>query len=217
MNKNTGILALLLFLAFSPFALSADNRPNILLLLADDMSFAHSSFQGDPVVKTPTFDRLAREGVYFTNAHCIASSCTPSRGTLLTGRPIWQLEQLANLWGTLSPKIQVYPDLLERAGYFVGYTGKGVAPGSATAGGRTRNPAGPAFGSFDEFMNKAPADKPFCFWFGSHHPHRNYPLGSGVKAGLDPTKVRVPAVLPDVADVRSDICDYLLAIQQFDV
>src|SRR5215208_3529755 len=98
-------------------------RPNILLIIADDMSFAHTAYAGDPVVKTPSFDRVAREGVFFTNAHVVASSCTPSRASLLTGRPIWQLEEGAQLHGTLPAKFDVYPDLLEKAGYRVGMTG----------------------------------------------------------------------------------------------
>jgi hypothetical protein len=96
--RNTLILLMLLLPAM---ATGQAAHPNVLLIIADDMSFAHTSFAGDPVIKTPAFDRIAREGVFFTNAHTIAASCTPSRASLLTGRPIWQLEQGAQLHGTL--------------------------------------------------------------------------------------------------------------------
>ena len=74
-------------------------RPNILLFLADDWSWPHAGAYGDVVVSTPTFDRLAGEGLLFTNAYCAAPSCTPSRAALLTGMYPHQLEAGANLWG----------------------------------------------------------------------------------------------------------------------
>ncbi|HNG34413.1 MAG TPA: sulfatase-like hydrolase/transferase, partial [Blastocatellia bacterium] len=62
------------------------SRPNILLLMADDWGWPHAGAYGDKVVKTPTFDRVAREGALFTNAFSASPSCTPSRASLLTGR-----------------------------------------------------------------------------------------------------------------------------------
>ena len=75
-------------------------RPNILLAIADDWSWPHAGIGGDKVVKTPTFDRVAREGVLFTNAFVSAPSCSPSRSSILTGQWHWQLEEGGNLWGT---------------------------------------------------------------------------------------------------------------------
>src|SRR5204863_2042928 len=56
---------------------AADARPNILLCIADDWSWPHAGAYGDTVVKTPTFDRVAAEGVLFTRAFCAAPSCSP--------------------------------------------------------------------------------------------------------------------------------------------
>lgn len=205
----------LLLVVLVGFARAAD-RPNILLLIADDQSWCHAGYAGDPAIHTPTLDRIAREGVIFANSHCVAASCTPSRAALLTGRPIWQLEDGAQLWGTISAKYRTYPEILADAGYAVGLTGKGWGPGDFKPGGRTINPAGPNFQSFDAFLAQVPKDKPFCFWFGSHHPHRPYKPGSGIAAGIDPAKVRVPSMLPDVPEVRSDVATYLNEIQKFD-
>jgi len=80
----------------------------------------------------------------------------------------------------------------------------GWAPGSERAGGRTSNPAGARFKSFPEFLGRVPKGKPWCFWFGSRDPHRGYRKGSGVQSGMDPTKVRVPAIFPETPEVRSD-------------
>ncbi len=126
----------------------------------------------------------------------------------------WRLEQGANLHAFIPAKFAVYPDLLEKAGYFVGLTGKGYGPGSNKD--RQRNAAGPDFKTFDAFLAARPKGQPFCFWFGSKFPHRPYPRGSGVKNGLDPSKVVVPPYLPDNDTVRGDICDYTLAAQAFD-
>ena len=68
-------------------------RPNILLAIADDWSFPHAGAYGDTTVRTPTVDRLAREGVRFTHAFVAAPSCTPSRAALLTGQAIHRLEE----------------------------------------------------------------------------------------------------------------------------
>jgi len=98
------------------------SNPNILFLFADDWAWPHASCLGCPVVKTPAFDRIAKEGVLFRNAHAAAPSCSPSRAVILTGQWHWRLEQGANLHGFIPAKFAVYPDLLEAAGYFVGLT-----------------------------------------------------------------------------------------------
>jgi uncharacterized sulfatase len=195
---------------------SAANRPNILCTFADDWSWPHASIGGDKVVKTPTFDRVARRGVLFTNAFVSAPSCTPSRGSVLTGQWHWRLEQGANLHSTLPAKFEVYPDILERAGYHVGFTSKGWGPGRNEPGGRDRNPAGPKYQDFRAFLDARPKDKPFCFWFGSRDPHRPYEWQSGVGSGMKIEDVEVPPCFPDTEIVRADICDYYWEIQRFD-
>ena len=143
-----GILTVLLTSFLYPISArseGAQGRPNILLAIADDWSHDHAGAYGSDWVKTPTFDRIAREGVLFHNAFTSNPKCGPSRASMLTGRNTWQLEEAANHFGVFSAKYRVYTDLLEEAGYFVGYTGKGWGPGDHEAGGFKRNPAGPAF------------------------------------------------------------------------
>jgi arylsulfatase A-like enzyme len=200
----------------APMATFATNQPSILLCIADDWGWPHASIAGDPVVKTPAFDRVAREGVLFTHAFSAAPSCTPSRAAILTGQAPHRLAEGGNLHGFLPKRFPVYTDLLEDAGYVVGVTRKGWGPGNFQAGGRTRNPAGNSFRSFDEFLKTVPAGKPFCFWFGSQDPHRPYEKGSGLAAGLNPREVIVPPYLPDTPEIRSDILDYYVEVQRFD-
>ncbi len=192
------------------------DRPSILFAIADDWSWPHAGVYGDKVVRTPTFDRLARDGVLFTHAFCASPSCTPSRGGILTGQAIHRLEAGGNLWSALPNRFEVYPDRLEAAGYAVGLTGKGWGPGNFKDGGWTRNPAGPAFPNFQKFLKTVKPDQPFCFWFGSHDPHRPYEKGSGANAGMKIEDVVVPPFLPDTPEVRSDILDYYFEVQRFD-
>jgi arylsulfatase A-like enzyme len=209
------ILAFLL-LPWAGFQAVADDRPNIVLAIADDWSWPHASIAGEPVIRTPTFDQIAREGVLFRNAFVTAPSCTASRGALLTGQWHWRLQEGCNLWSTLPARFAVYTDLLEQAGYYVGYSGKGWSPGSETAGGRKRNPAGKRYQNFGEFLQARPAGQPFCFWFGSHDPHRPYEWKSGMQSGMKPEDARIPPCLPDTPDVRTDLCDYFAEVQRFD-
>lgn len=194
-----------------------EERPNILFIISDDQSWAHTGFAGEKAVSTPVFDRIASEGVFFAHAYTAAPSCSPSRAAILTGQEMWRLEEAANLWSTVPKKFEVYPDLLEETGYFVGFTGKkGWGPGPVEAGGRTRNPAGPQFESFAAFLQERPEDRPFSFWSGSHDPHRKYEEGSGVKAGIKLDDITVPPFLTDTDAVRNDMADYLAAIERFD-
>ena len=188
-------------------------QPNILFSIADDWG-AHAGVYGDQVVKTPTFDRLAKEGVLFEHAYISSPSCAPSRAAILTGQWHWRLGEAANLHGPVSPNDPVYTDLLEAAGYFVGYTRKGWGPGSN--GDRPRNPAGPVFKDFATFLAQRPKDKPFCFWFGSNDPHRGYVRNSGAESGIPLDQIKVPACFPDAPDVRGDIADYYFEVQRYD-
>lgn len=192
-----------------------EQRPNILMIMSDNQSWNHVGSYGDKTVRTPNMDRIAAQGVRFTNAFCSSPSCTPARAAMLTGQDIWRLEDGANLWGVLPVKYKVYPDLLEESGYSIGFQGKGWGPGSFEANGRPRNPAGNKFSSFAAFL-KHKKEGPWSYWVSSLHPHRPYVVGSGAKAGIDSSKVTVPGYLPDHPEVRKDIADYYAAIEAFD-
>ena len=214
---------------------AAERQPNILLAISDDQSFRHTSAAGYQAVQTPAFDRVAREGVLFRNAICGSPGCSPSRASLLTGRYPWQIEQAGTHASSFPFKYACYPNLLEAGGYFVGFTGKGWAPGNWKDGGHQRNPAGVEFnrrnlkespargisrrnyaGNFRDFLAAKPAGKPFCFWYGGHEPHRSFEAGSGLAHGKKLEDVEVPSFLPDHKVIRSDILDYCLEIENFD-
>ena len=209
-------------------------RPNILIAIADDQSYPHTSAYGDPVIKTPAFDRVAKNGVLFRNAFTPAPGCSPMRAAFLTGREIWQNREAGTHASTFPRDLPVFTEQLAAAGYHVGMTGKGWGPGKATDW--PHNPAGKAYtarkvkaadrikgissndysGNFQDFLKARSDDQPFCFWFGASEPHRTYERGVGAKHGLDPAKIRMPGFLPGSDEVRSDVADYLFEIQWFD-
>ncbi len=83
---------------------------NILVIIADDMSKT-AGIYGDKTISTPGIDGVAKDGVVFNNAHCAASSCSPSRAAILTSMYPHQLKEGGNLWGTLPV---AYPKLYTR-------------------------------------------------------------------------------------------------------
>ena len=190
------------------------NRPNILFCFADDWGWPHAGAYGDPVVKTPAFDRLAKEGVLFQHAYISSPSCTPSRNAVLTGQQFFRLGTGANLYGALDIKHPTFVGLLEKAGYQTGHWRKAWGPGDHAQGGYQSHPCGPPQ-SFTEFMKNRDPDKPFCFWFGTSDPHRGYKKGSGRQSGMNIDKVPVPEFYPNVEEVRSDIADYYFEVQRW--
>lgn len=213
---------------------AAAARPNILFAIADDQSWPFTSAYGCKFVDTPAFDRVAREGILFNYGYTAAPQCSPTRAALLTGRYTWQIEEAGVHASNFPKKFKVYPELLEAAGYHVGYTGKGWGPGNWEISGRKQNPAGKQYGgntieppasgissndyaaNFEDFLAARPAGTPFCFWYGATEPHLGFEKGSGLRLGKSPDDVTVPPFLPNVQTVREDLLDYAVEIEWFD-
>lgn len=190
--------------------------PNILLFIADDWSYPHAGVYGDRTVKTPNFDALAAGGMLFTNAYCASPSCSPSRASILTGRYPHQNGVAGNLWSEFPAELAVYPEILQEVGYLVGHDQKGWAPGDYKVQGREHNPAGKRYDHIRAMLDQKATDQPFCFWFGSTDPHREYTRNLGAWTGMKPDSVEVPPFLPDVPCVRNDIMDYYAEVERFD-
>jgi N-sulfoglucosamine sulfohydrolase len=220
---------------------SAADRPNILFIIADDASRDSMGVYGSTYVKTPNFDRIANEGVTFSNAYNCNPKCAPARACLLTGRYSWQLEEACNHNPFLSDKWAFFPYLMEQNGYVMGFTGKGWGPGvwkNGDASGKSSykndNPAGhpwnkrtakpPYAGianidyaaNFNDFLSERPNDKPFCFWFGTKEPHRGYGLNNWKLDGRNLDDVTVPAYYPDNETIRGDLADYAIEVEWYD-
>ncbi|MBX2877957.1 MAG: sulfatase-like hydrolase/transferase, partial [Saprospiraceae bacterium] len=122
----------------TPATDSKAKRPNILFAFADDWGKYASCYAkldgADPVhsvLQTPNVDRLAKEGVLFTQAFVNAPSCTPCRSSLLSGQHFYRTGLGAILQGAVwDDKIPTFPLLLEESGYHIGYTYKVWTPGT---------------------------------------------------------------------------------------
>ncbi len=248
---NTG-QKILIVLSICMFALSSceqepQKRVNILFAISDDQSFAHTGFAGCEFVNTPAFDRIASEGVYFTNCYAGSPGCAPSRSTIATGRYHWQNEQAGQHASAWLKKFVPFIDMLDLNGYKTGRAGKGVSPfqyarddndslwRATDAGGiihsdiryekgspedeRTAKGIGPVnyFENFKFFMEKVRDDEPFFFWYGCKEPHLSYEEGSWKRNGKKLADAEVPAFLPDHPIIRGDLLDYAVEIDWFDV
>ena len=210
--------------------------PNILFVISDDQSFPHASIYGTSWIKTPGFDRIAKEGLLFNNAYTTNAKCSPSRATILTGRNSWLLEEAANHVPYFPEKFITFPEVLKNRGYKTGKTGKGWAPGIAVKNGIKRDLIGqnyssittipPAkfisnidyFENFKLFLEEKEKDQPFLFWVGGLEPHRRYQYRVGIEYGNKTTDdiKSVPNYWPDSENVRIDMLDYAFEIEYFD-
>jgi len=221
-------------------------QPNILFVINDDQSFPHTSFEGARFVNTQGFDKIATNGVYFTNCYAGSPGSAPSRSALVTGRHHWQNEQSGQHASSWMKKYVPFVDLLKAGGYHTGFTGKGVDPFSYAESEddslwRTENAAGRAYNkykytkgdpsdvriakdiglvnyyeNFRHFMQQRKPKQPFFFWYGSTEPHRAYEKGSWKRNGKSLDQVDVPGFLPDSAEIRGDILDYAVEIEWAD-
>lgn len=106
----------------------SENRPNVVILYADDLGYGDISANGAVEVNTPHIDALARQGLRFTNGHCTASTCTPSRYSILTGEYAWRKPGTGILPGDAALIIPqdraTLPSLFRQAGYHTAAIGK---------------------------------------------------------------------------------------------
>lgn len=99
--------------AVEPGPASSSRAPNVIIVLTDDQGYGDLSLTGNPILKTPNMDRLAREGVQFTNFH-VDSYCTPTRSALLTGR----YSHRVGGWGTINGRNMLRDDEVTMANVF---------------------------------------------------------------------------------------------------
>jgi arylsulfatase A-like enzyme len=128
-GKPASLLAFILAAICLTTSASAAEKPNIILILADDIGYGDLGCYGAKLVKTPNLDRVAREGCRFTDAHTTASTCTPSRRSLLTGAYSWRQSPGSAIAPgdaplSISPGTTTLPSILKQAGYTTGVVGK---------------------------------------------------------------------------------------------
>lgn len=124
MNKQF----LTLILVFCTVALTAQQKPNVVYIYADDLGYGDLSCYGATRLHTPNLDRLAAGGIRFTNGHTTSATCTPSRYALMTGQYPWRKQGTGVLPGDAALIIPTdkttLPNLFKKAGYKTGIVGK---------------------------------------------------------------------------------------------
>jgi arylsulfatase A-like enzyme len=127
MSRLILVLAVFLSVSLPPAATAAD-KPNIVLILADDIGYGDLSCYGAVKVKTPNCDKLAAAGIRFTDGHSVASVCTPSRYSLMTGEYAFRKKGTGIASGVagllIDPSRTTLPSMLQKGGYRTGVVGK---------------------------------------------------------------------------------------------
>ncbi len=156
---------------------SSPDRPNVVYILADDLGYGDvGAFHPGSKIPTPNVDRLARQGIRFTDAHSPSAVCTPTRYGLLTGRYAWRTKLQRNVLGPFSPPLisegrLTVPAMLKKQGYATACIGKwhlGWDWPRADASGRRDFarpiPGGPTARGFDRYFGTdVPNYPPYCF------------------------------------------------------
>ncbi len=124
MNRRQFLQTAALATAATPFVgCGQARRPNVVFVLSDDLRWDCMSVAGHPFLKTPNIDRLATEGIRFSNAFCTSSLCSPSRASFLSGLYAHS-HRVINNFTEFPASVPSYPQRLHDAGYHTAYIGK---------------------------------------------------------------------------------------------
>jgi arylsulfatase A-like enzyme len=199
-------LACIAFLVLVQTAAFA-GKPNIVLILADDLGFGDTGCYGATKIPTPNIDRLGREGLRFTDVHATSATCTPSRYSLLTGQYPWRKTGTGILPGDapliIDTNQATLASILKKAGYHTGVVGKwplGLGgPGGADWNGEIK--PGPLELGFDYgFIMAATGDRVPCVYIENHRvvgldPKDPIRVSYDAPIGDDPTGKDHPELL----------------------
>ncbi len=206
-------------------------KPNIVLIIADDLSSDDLSCYGNAGIKTPNLQKLAESGITFHNAFLTAANCSPSRASIVTGRYPVSNGQTDLATGALPTYnvpfpaffdgLDYFPEVLQRLGYYTAQSGKWHI------GYHWLEASGPAKKGFDHVDHKGgesgadnwiqvledrPKDKPFFMWLAAHDPHAPW---TAPKVH-SPSDVMVPPYIPDTEYMREQLAAYYDEIYRLD-
>jgi arylsulfatase A-like enzyme len=186
---------------------AAGTKPNIVIILADDLGFGDTGCYGATRIPTPNVDRLGREGLRFRDAHSTSATCTPARYALLTGEYPWRKKGTGILPGDaeliIQPGRTTVASMLRRAGYQSGVVGKWHL-GLGGKGGPDWNgeiKPGPREVGFDySFIMPATGDRVPCVYVENQrvvglHPKDPIKVSYGEPVGTEPTGKDHPELL----------------------
>lgn len=228
------------FVAGMLAAAQPERRPNIVLIIADDLAWDDVGAFGHPTIRTPNIDRLAREGMRFDQAFLTVSSCSPSRSSIITGRYPHNTDAEQLHWPLPAEQV-TFVERLRASGYWAGAAGKwhlGDAVRDRFDTIMEADPAGYTLaanakagdtkmsmqqtgdvqsGCLDwiPLLRQRPRDRPFFLWLAALDPHRDYEENISPRP-TRPQDVVVPPHLPDTAPVRHELALYYDEIERLD-
>ena len=216
--------------------LVAGEKPNLVLIIADDMNWDDCGVYGHPSIKTPNIDALAKSGITFQHAYLTANSCSPSRASIITGRYPHNTGAEQLHW-PLPKESVTFVELLKNAEYYTAAAGKwhlgdavkdrfddvfeastagfilptgpDAKPGKMVA----KSPSGCE--AWVSTLQNRPKDKPFFLWLAALDPHRAYEDGALGKPHKN-SDIRIPPYMPDTPEVREDFRLYYDEIGRLD-
>ena len=207
------------YFAISSCNLDINEKPNIIVFIADDVSWDDIGVYGNDQVVTPNIDNLAKNGLIFNNAYLTTSSCSPSRNSILTGRYPHNTGA-AELHTEPPLDMTSFPEILKDKGYYTLQAGKFHMGEYAKRGFHEvhDNKQINGLGGEDywvEGLKERPKSKPFFMWYASYDAHRTW--GENEFSGThNPEKIVVPDYLVNGSLTRLDLANYYDEITRFD-
>lgn len=213
---------------------AGDERPSVIFFIADDVSWNDYGCYGNRAARTPNIDRLAADGIRFDRAYLTASSCSPSRSSIITGRYPHNNGKAAELHQPISLHLPWFPEVLKASGYYTALSGKHHMKSTPPGAGQSPRPeafdhvdTGKAPGDTSGSANwlrvtqDRPKDRPFFFWFASYDAHRGWDADKQWKQqDYGPMHraedVIVPPFLSDDPKTRQDLASYYNEVTRFD-
>lgn len=216
-------------------------RPNFLLITADDLNYDSAGCYGCSIPDiTPNIDRLAAEGMRFSNGHVNIAVCQPSRQSIMTGR--YPHRNGAEGFEPIDEDVPTLQESLARAGYLNGIMGKElhlkpdhkycwdyyITEGELASGAGIGRSPQKYYSYTKKFLEMAAeTDRPFFLMANSHDPHRPFAGSAGEKKswGYDPPvftrriteeEVSIPDFLPDLPDIRKEVAQYYTSVYRCD-
>lgn len=201
---------------------ATNTRPNFVLIIADDISWNDIGAYGHPHIHTPNLDKMADKGILFNMAFLTASSCSPSRASLITGRYPHNTDAEELHWPLPAEQVTV-SELLREQGYWTVASGKWhLGPEvvdrfdlvDEIAYAAPDNPSGGD--TWPRLIRERPKHKPFFMWFASWDAHRPFPEGDLPYQHVEDDLV-IPPYYPATEQMKRNFLDYYNEVARFDL
>lgn len=214
-------LSILFFYWSKSIAQSPNTKPpNIIFIIADDISWDDIGSYGNANIRTPNIDKMAKDGLRFTNVFLTTSSCSPSRISILTGRYPHNTGA-AELHTPVPAHLAYFPEVLKNKGYYTSLAGKWHEGENSARAYDTLlvDKKMNGEGGEEQWINllrSRPKNKPFFFWLATYDAHRAWSDNEDFEHSYKPEDVQVPLTLKDTYETRKDLASYYNEITRLD-